>query len=104
MTQAWKCTKCGACCQCPRLVGAYDPMLPRAWFPNGVCIHYDKETKLCKRYERRPWACMVEVRFPPAKHEEGLKELCEMLHQVLYGEPWEREGECSHVEKEEKNK
>ena len=48
----FNCSKCGICCQ--------HINTPEIESINGVCINYDKETKLCKIYETRPLICRVD--------------------------------------------
>lgn len=50
------CTACGKCC---KLVSNSEQtrFLDRG---DGVCRHYDLQTKLCKIYDERPLVCRVE--------------------------------------------
>lgn len=46
------CSKCGICCQ-----HINSPLIKSI---DGVCINYNKETKLCNIYETRPLICRVD--------------------------------------------
>lgn len=53
------CSKCGLCCQ---LVGMAQETkdLNRG---DGICHHYDEDTKLCLIYENRPDICRVDKQY-----------------------------------------
>ena len=67
----WQCVKnCGACCNLtladrpdladyltPGQLETYKGMVG----PDGWCIHYDGEQRLCKIYEQRPSFCRVQA-------------------------------------------
>ena len=46
------CSKCGICC-----CHIHTPLIENI---DGVCVNYNKETKLCNIYETRPNICRVE--------------------------------------------
>ena len=53
--EAFKCDKCGKCCENLNLSADYDDLNDGM----GVCIYYDRETHLCTIYENRPDKCNV---------------------------------------------
>ncbi|PJG83341.1 YkgJ family cysteine cluster protein [Caviibacterium pharyngocola] len=56
MHKTFPCTACGKCCQ--RVNNSEQTaFLDRG---DGVCKHFDMETKLCSIYETRPLVCRVE--------------------------------------------
>lgn len=67
----WQCVKdCGACCNLtptdrPDLADYLTPEQLETYMgmvgPDGWCIHYDAEQRLCKIYEQRPSFCRVQV-------------------------------------------
>ena len=56
MSEKFKCDCCGLCCQNIRLSNEYAD-LDRG---DGVCKHYDEETRLCGIYALRPIKCNVD--------------------------------------------
>jgi hypothetical protein len=50
------CDKCGLCCQRLNASDIYKDMHNG----NGICYHYDADTKLCTVYEHRPIVCRVD--------------------------------------------
>ncbi len=50
------CDKCGLCCQNLKRFGDFYKDLDNG---NGICIHFNTETKLCKIYKYRPLKCRV---------------------------------------------
>lgn len=69
----FQCNRCGLCCMHLDASGM-STKLDRG---DGVCIHFDEQTKLCKIYENRPLICSVD-RF----YEEKMKET--MTREVYY--------------------
>lgn len=59
MLLSFPCTKCGLCC---RNVGnsVLTKFLDRG---DGICIHLDLQTNLCKIYEQRPQICRVDEMY-----------------------------------------
>lgn len=53
------CTQCGACCRHVHLADE-TKFLDRG---DGICHHYDIDSKLCSIYETRPLICQVEKQF-----------------------------------------
>lgn len=77
------CTKCGACCMQLELFGPMYQHLDRG---DGVCMHFDVKTRLCKIYDKRPLICRVEegysIFFKEISYEEYLAKTyagCEIL-------------------------
>jgi uncharacterized protein len=52
----YPCTKCGACCRNIKFI----PQLDRG---DGVCKHYDSDTKLCSIYDTRPLICRIDKAY-----------------------------------------
>jgi len=50
----FNCRKCGKCC---RNIDLLVPELDRG---DGVCEHYNDNSKLCMIYETRPFVCRVD--------------------------------------------
>lgn len=50
------CDQCGLCCQNLHLSDQYADLDSG----DGTCIHFDRQSKLCKIYETRPEKCQVE--------------------------------------------
>ena len=59
------CTQCGACCRHVNL-SELTEHLDRG---DGICCHYDLDSKLCLIYESRPEICRID-----AFYEKYLKE------------------------------
>lgn len=59
------CTQCGACCRHVNL-SELTEYLDRG---DGICCHYDLDSKLCSIYERRPEICRID-----AFYQKHLKE------------------------------
>lgn len=67
----WQCVKkCGACCNLtpadrPELADYLTPEQLETYMgmigPDGWCIHYDTEQRLCTIYEQRPVFCRVQA-------------------------------------------
>ena len=55
----FKCEKCGLCCQNLNLNSLYDDLNDGT----GVCIYYNRETRLCNIYEKRPEKCNVDETY-----------------------------------------
>ena len=55
----FNCKKCGQCCSNLDKSPLYSD-LDRG---DGVCIHYDENTHLCKIYEERPLKCNVDKMY-----------------------------------------
>lgn len=67
----WQCVKkCGACCNLtpaerpeleeyltPEQLETYTAMVG----PDGWCVHYDRQERLCQIYDRRPSFCRVQA-------------------------------------------
>lgn len=64
------CASCGKCCRCIINI----PELEEFDKGNGVCIHLDAETNLCKIYEIRPEICRVDVMYENYFKEKYSKE------------------------------
>lgn len=56
---AFKCDGCGQCCQNLQSSDIYDDLNDGT----GVCIYFDRVTKLCKIYENRPLKCNVDKMY-----------------------------------------
>ncbi|HPZ07899.1 MAG TPA: YkgJ family cysteine cluster protein [Candidatus Eremiobacteraeota bacterium] len=72
----YPCKKCGLCCKNPPLIKIKDDKayyLPRG--PEGYCIMYDREHKLCKIYEQRPLECRLLVCRAPESVKKRLENL-----------------------------
>jgi Fe-S-cluster containining protein len=52
----FQCDKCGACCMNLKRSEIYSD-LDRG---DGICIHFNEETKLCNIYDNRPDICNVD--------------------------------------------
>lgn len=79
------CDKCGLCCQNLDKNSLYKDLDDGT----GVCIHYDKETHLCKIYDSRPVKCNIEKAYyefdfdmPYSEYMELNYEACRKLKGV----------------------
>ena len=66
----FKCDKCGLCCQNLH----NNPLYSDLDDGTGVCIHYDRDTHLCKIYENRPTKCNVEKAYTALGFEISYEE------------------------------
>lgn len=78
----FKCDKCGLCCQNLNLNSLYDDLNDGT----GTCKYYDRESKLCTIYDRRPEKCNVVAMYKyfsgVLSYEDYIKmniEVCEKL-------------------------
>ena len=55
----FQCTKCGLCCRNLKNSDLYKDLDNG----NGICIHLDTETNLCKIYNNRPEKCNIEQSY-----------------------------------------
>ena len=55
--KTFPCTQCGACCRHVNL-SELTKHLDRG---DGICRHYDLDSKLCGIYERRPEICRIDT-------------------------------------------
>ncbi|HAY5018302.1 MULTISPECIES: YkgJ family cysteine cluster protein [Acinetobacter] len=55
--KTFPCTQCGACCRHVNL-SELTKHLDRG---DGICHHYDLDSKLCSIYERRPEICRIDT-------------------------------------------
>ena len=73
------CDKCGACCmnlQKSKLYGELDR-------GDGICIHFNVETKLCKIYDSRPDICNVDKMYQLCfANQMPLNQYYQLNHQV----------------------
>lgn len=53
------CDKCGLCCMNLDKNSIYDDLNNG----KGICIYFDKYSKLCKIYENRPLKCNVKLAY-----------------------------------------
>lgn len=59
LTPAFPCNQCGACCRHVNRASETQ-FLDRG---DGICRHYQMETKLCAIYETRPLICQIEKQY-----------------------------------------
>ena len=55
--KTFPCTQCGACCRHVNF-SELTEYLDRG---DGICRHYDFESKLCRIYETRPEICRIDI-------------------------------------------
>lgn len=53
------CDQCGLCCQNLHLSDQYSDLDSG----DGTCMHFDRQSKLCKIYETRPEKCQVDYMY-----------------------------------------
>lgn len=53
------CDRCGLCCQHLSGIELYKDLDDGS----GVCIHFDRQTKLCKIYDHRPQKCNINAGY-----------------------------------------
>ena len=66
----FKCDKCGLCC---KKIGKIS-ILSYLNRGDGICKHYDENTKLCKIYNNRPLFCNVDLGYEKYFHNFFTKE------------------------------
>lgn len=98
----WQCVKnCGACCNLtptdrPELANYLTPEQLETYMamvgPDGWCIHYDHDNRLCSIYEQRPSFCRVQAdtfeqmfNIPGAELNEFAIECCHEQISGVYG-------------------
>lgn len=88
MTRHFQCDGCGACCLQLPLFGDIYAELDDG---NGVCRHYDQETRRCTIYAQRPLQCRVDDGYrawfsdiPYERYLLGVEEGCHRLRQRLH--------------------
>ena len=72
------CDKCGLCCQ--NLQG--NPIYNDLDDGTGVCVHYHKDTHLCKIYENRPVKCNVEKAYSEFGFEMSYDEYLKLNYEA----------------------
>ena len=68
------CDCCGLCCQHLTGVALYADLDDGT----GVCIHYDRQTRLCKIYENRPAKCNIRAGYDWFRDQMTYAEYCQM--------------------------
>lgn len=56
MEDVFNCDKCGLCCQNLNKSELYNDLNDGT----GVCVYFDKKSKLCMIYENRPLKCNID--------------------------------------------
>lgn len=74
MSNLFPCAKCGKCCENLDKSDLYRDLDDGT----GKCMHYDKETSLCKIYEHRPEKCNVLVSYKYFKDKYSFEEYLQM--------------------------
>lgn len=74
MSAIFNCSKCGLCCCNLKNSDIYNDLNDGT----GVCIHFDKKSKLCKIYEYRPEKCNVDAMYKYFRHLMTLTEYYEL--------------------------
>lgn len=79
------CIKCGACCCHLELSELYASLDDGT----GVCIYFDKKSRLCTIYNQRPLLCRVDVSYELFKDQMSKEEylnlnytFCEQLRKL----------------------
>ena len=70
----FKCDKCGKCCENLNLSHEYDDLNDGS----GICIYFDKDTRLCSIYDRRPDKCNVTKSYQKMKDRLTYDEYLEL--------------------------
>ena len=73
----FNCDKCGLCCQNLHRSELYNDLNDG----NGVCIYYDKDTHLCKIYDKRPDKCNVKKYYSNVKKQYTYDEYLELNYE-----------------------
>lgn len=71
------CNMCGLCCQNLDKNKLYDDLNDGT----GVCIHYDKSTRRCTIYEKRPDKCNVDKYYMKFEKQISYDEYLELNYQ-----------------------
>lgn len=79
----FQCDKCGCCCRNLQLSSIYEDLHSG----DGICFHFNRDSKLCDIYETRPLICRIkegyEIYFPDniswSSYLEQTKEACRRL-------------------------
>ena len=64
--KTFPCTQCGACCRHVNF-SELTEYLDRG---DGICRHYDFESKLCRIYETRPEICRIDIFYQKKKKKQ----------------------------------
>lgn len=90
------CKKCGACCMNLDKFGNIYSDLDNG---KGVCRYFNKMTRSCSIYDRRPLKCRVDEGYEYLKHipyKEYIRmtyQACQYLERITFGEEEKIKGE-----------
>ena len=77
MGSIFLCEKCGLCCQNLDKSDIYNDLNDGT----GVCIYFEKETKLCTIYDNRPAKCNVMAFYQYVKNDISLEDYLKMNYE-----------------------